>query len=251
MTHKKEAHYLLDSLADTVSRYNAFKKEANEAGMDEMKKEAMDLKNNIGELAKKVGNSDIYKRIAPTAESAVRGAMNGALVGTVGGAISNYKDPKDKKVHRLKNMWHGAWTGAASGAAAGIGREEILNRKKPFIKSAHTQLDEMVKEAMSLGGIGTASGILSGIKKAAPLAKGAFTNAGKALTSAGSIGKTMKANGIGNTLVNAAKAVDYKSLGKAGSGILNRAMVGATVGGIADGVSSAFKQQNNENNMYS
>lgn len=251
MIYEREAHNLLDSLADTVSRYNAFEKEANEAGMKEMEKEAGDLKKNIGELAKKVADSKVYKRIAPTADAAVRGALNGALTGTVAGAISNYRDPKDKKVHRLKNMWHGAWTGATTGAAVGIGRKEIIDRRKPFIKSAHAQLDEMVKEAMPVGAVATAVGAISGLKKAAPIAKGAFSNAGKVLTSAGSIGKTMKANGVGNTLMNAAKAVDTKALGKAGNFMLNRTMTAATIGGIADGVAGAFKQQNNNDNMYS
>ena len=248
MLNEKIAHTLLDSLADTVSRYNTFEKEANEEGMEEMVKEAKELKQNISELAKKMIDSKAYKRIAPTADSAVRGALNGALGGAASGALSEYKDPKDKKVHRGKNILRNTWRGAVLGGVAGIGKKEILDRKKPFVKSAHDQLDEMVKEA-AVGTIATIAGALSGLKKAAPIAKGALSGVGKALTSKGTIGATMKANGVGNTLMNAAKSVDTKALGKATNSIINRGVIGATVGGVVDGAANAFKDNNNEN-MY-
>ena len=306
MIYKKTAHYTLDSLADTVSRYNAFEKEADYEGMEEMAKEAKNLVETLseatGKASKVIRNSKTikgigegidrakatkagrvisdnlnslretktYERIAPTASAAWKGAVNGAFLGAVKGSLSDYRDKEDGKVHRGRNILHDAKRGAIIGAATGIGKKEFLD-KKYIPKTAHEELDEMVKQAFPMAGaIGSFVAAKPALKKLPQTLSGVtgavkqgFSGAGKVLKGTDGVINTMKTNGVMNTMKNAAKAVDWKGVVTAGKNIdlkpigklATRAItgyaVGETLAGAAKGAKDAISGNNYEGNMFS
>ena len=295
INNEKTAHYILDSLTDTFSRYSAFEKEANVDAMNEMEKEAKNLVERMSEAAGKVSktvkdskavkgaksigdkivalkasqalldnynslkDTKTWNKIAPFATSTLKGMGNGAFVGAITGATSEYKDKKDDKVHRVKNAIRGAKVGAIAGAAKGAGHNLFFENKPRQEKTAHELLDEMVKEAaLPLAGIVGGTLASKGSFKAIG---GALKNAGgqmsKALSGTGAAFKA--GNGFKNSVMNAAKATDWKGLGQgakaAGSALykpLARAATGFAVGegiaGFGKGVVNGMKSS--DDNMY-
>ena len=205
----------------------------------------------ISDQAGKVWNSDAVLKMRDYMRQHGRditnNAVKGAAVGATKGAFSNYKDPEDHKVHRLKNMLHSAAQGAAVGAVGTAVYKGMnytpsdmppYNQIKMDLKSmeqtASEALDEMVKEAKKKektafesletlytekqAGLGTFLGAVGGLGGAAKGATKAFKGATGTMT---------------------------QRLGQAALGGLTNATKGATVGAIGGSLVEGFTNKMN------
>lgn len=250
---EKVASIILEDLADIKSRYEAYEKEADENMMEEMSKEARarwrdfeDLDDyvyekeaaSVGETFKNMANSKAFKRVAPILNDTWRGAAAGAMTGAAGGALSEYKDKGDNKVHRLKNALHGMKNGAIMGGVGGAAygtwkdKDHAIGRynSKGYKKRASEDLDGLYKQALNATMVGGAIGgydSLKGIGR--QFMKGFKGNEGNFIKNVGAGIKNVGLKGI------------EKGIGKT--------VAGAAIGAGIDGISNGLKKQD-PNNPY-
>ena len=192
----------------------------------------------VGGVFKNMTNSKAFKRVAPILNDAWRGAAAGAMTGAAGGALSEYKDKEDNKVHRLKNALHGMKNGAIMGGVGGAAygtwkdKDHAIGKynSKGYKKRASEDLDGLYKQALNATMVGGAIGgydSLKGIGR--QFMKGFKGNEGNFIKNVGAGIKNVGLKGI------------EKGIGKT--------VAGAAIGAGIDGISSALKRQD-PNNPY-
>lgn len=233
---QKTASELLEDLTDIKSRYEVYEKDADENMMEEMNKEAA----SIGETLKNVKSSKAFKRVAPILSDTWRGAAAGAMTGAAGGALSEYRDKDDNKVHRVRNtlrgMKNGAIMGGVGGAAYGTWKDKdhSIGNYNPnprgHKKRASEDLDGLYKQALNATMVGGALGGYDGLKGVGKQFIQGFK---------GNEGNFVKNIGAG------IKNVGLKGIEKG----VGKAVLGAAIGAGIDGISNGLKKQD-PNNPY-
>ena len=192
----------------------------------------------VGETFKNMANSKAFKRIVPILNDTWRGAAAGAMTGAAGGALSEYKDKEDNKVHRLKNALHGMKNGAIMGGVGGAAygtwkdKDHAIGKynSKGYKKRASEDLDGLYKQALNATMVGGAIGgydSLKGIGR--QFMKGFKGNEGNFIKNVGAGIKNVGLKGI------------EKGIGKT--------VAGAAIGAGIDGISNGLKKQD-PNNPY-
>ena len=223
---------------------NAWKSTTNAVGNVASKFDASKL----GQATEKAWNSNAGLKVRDYVNQNGKrilkhGVAGGAAFGAVQGAMSDYRDPQDHKVHRMKNIMRGVKRGAVLGAAGDaifgatdyrpskLTQDQIsLNNAGQMSmdfgnKTSFERLDEMVLEKEA--GLASVTTAALGMKGALSGATKAFANSSGSMT---------------NRLMNAAGA----GLKRGATG----AVAGAVIGGAVDGLANKGQQDDQQQNRF-